>query len=122
MNVVSLQLIIPFRFDLEPGEIWDQKLSVISLTPKQARIEKHSFARLCTTGKKICQLVGAGNVYLSILYLHRLRRVIGTLYILPLIVYSGLKNQVYDMSTDDINEISMILCDAQGMCLLYMSF
>ena len=69
MSVVILQLIVPFRFDLEPGEIWDQKVSVTGLSPEQARTEKHDFARLCTTGKKMCRLVGAGNTCLNILSL-----------------------------------------------------
>ena len=61
MNMIIFQLIVPSRSDLDPGGIWDQKLSNSALTPGLARREKHSFTHLCTTGKKICRLVAAGN-------------------------------------------------------------
>ena len=41
-------------------EIWE-KVSVSGLSPEQARSEKHEFARLCATGKKMCRLVAGGN-------------------------------------------------------------
>ena len=69
MNVVILQLIVPIRFDLEPGEIWGQKVSITGLSPEQARTEKHDSTCLCTTGKKMCWLVEVGNICLTILSL-----------------------------------------------------
>lgn len=35
--------------------------------------------------------------------------ILGTLYILPLIIFSGLRSEVREMTVEDINEISMIL-------------